>query len=473
MPLSASHTSPSAMASLGTAPDDVLAEIIYCATAQWPEAPALLAAVSHSFHRVAHSTPSAWNRLVLHMKAGNDAQTLGKTALWLDRSRSCAVDVEVSLEAGEEGVHVHEAVTSLIREHSDRIPSMKVRCPSQAAASTYFSSLFPDLATAPHGLHHLVLEVAPETGASSTSRAPSFQISLPTSLRTLRLHTSAVPAFPSPLTNLRKLYLIRPLAATPLTLSEFACIIEAAASLTSIHIKSRVSGALPCDPVVFPALRTLTLWANNLPRLLDFFSAPILDVLKLNDLDSKRPHASAESCDAIWRLVIRSAGRETPRTLGLTNIATGEDDRTAQCRGWVTCLRRLYSLEEIRLAHTPVERMLTLLSSRFRVAEEESAEQDGEFLCPRLRRVCTSVEFSDAAARQMHDARPEVEVVRLAAERESLLKAESISRMPSLSELNEIMLHQRTHIPGVSGFGFGSAFDVARRKRTKSGEEAK
>ncbi|KAL1744511.1 hypothetical protein HDZ31DRAFT_38494 [Schizophyllum fasciatum] len=467
----ASHAAPLIMASLDNAPDDVLAEIICSAATQWPEAPALLSAVSRSFYRVAHSTPSAWNHLVLQMKTGNDAHTLGKTALWLDRSRSCAVEVEVTLEAGAGGVNVHEAVTTLIRAHSDRIPSMKVRCPSQAAASTYFSSLFPDLADAPNGLRHLTLEVAPETGMTSTPRTSSFRISLPPSLCTLRLHTTAVPSFPSPLTNLRKLSLIRPLAATPLTLTEFACIVEAAASLTSIHIKSRVSGALPCDPVVFPCLRKLSLSANNLPRLIDFFSAPLLDVLRLNDFDAKRPRASAESCDAIWRLVIRSAGRETPRTIGLTNIATGDDDRTAQCRGWVTCLRRLYSLEELRLAHTPAERMLGLLSSRFRVAEEESTQQDGEFLCPRLRKVAFSAEPSEASVRQMREARPEVEVTQLASE--GLVKAESISRMPSLSDLNDIMLNQRIHIPGFGGFGFGSAFDIARRKRTKSGEETK
>ena len=55
---------------------------------------------------------------------------------------------------------------------------------------------------------------------------------------------------------------------------------------------------------------------------------------------------------------------------------------------------------------------------------------------------------------------------------DNLVKPKRNEEASGLS-LNEIMLHQRTHIPGVSGFGFGSAFDVARRKRTKSGEEAK
>ncbi|TRM60531.1 hypothetical protein BD626DRAFT_125389 [Schizophyllum amplum] len=463
------------MASFGAAPDDVLAEIICSATSQWPEAPALLAAVSRSFYRVAHTTPSAWNRLALSMKVGNDARSLNKTALWMDRSRSCAVEVEVSLEQeAEGGVHVHEAVTSLLRAHSDRIPSMKVRCPSQAAAATYFSTLFPDLCSAPPGLRHLIVEVAPETGSKTRT---SFQLSLPASLRSLHLHSSAIPSFPASLDSLRELSIIRPLTATPLTLAEFACVVEAAASLTSLNIQSRVAGAFPCDPVVFPALRSLTLRANHIPRLLDFFAAPVLDILHLNDLDSKRPRASAESCDAIWRFVIRSAGRETPRTLGLTGIATGEDDRFAQCRGWVTCLRRLYSLEEVRLAHTPADRMLTLLSSRYRVAEEESTEQDGEFLCPRLRKVCTSAVPCEVAARHMREARPEVEVVRLAEEREGLSREapdiESLSRVPSLSDLTQILLHQRTHIPGISGFGFGSAFDIARRKRAKSEEELK
>ncbi|KAJ6491693.1 hypothetical protein C8R47DRAFT_976425 [Mycena vitilis] len=340
---------------ISTLPHELLGEVFAECASIHPDAPLVLGAVSHLFRHVVYTTPLVWSHLQL-----GDTDRGRKATLWFEMSKACRVHVQIEIaraprpeqHSGEPAAVSVPAALETLRFHTDRIASLALRTDCQRQAHAALAAIYSDSKDA--ALCSLRINAATASASDSVLVFPA--IPSITELSTTNVALAALPSLD--LAHLQSLRVVQPLVSPPLAADAILALLRVAPSLRRLKLDARIADARPDSPssspsqdhdhdtVFLPHLSKLHLRANNLTALLDRLIPPALHLLRLADLDGKRPHASRETGAALHRLLVRmELGRgelhaNELRVLEVVGVGVESGDEM-----WGRCMGRLKALE--------------------------------------------------------------------------------------------------------------------------------
>ncbi|KAJ7099473.1 hypothetical protein B0H15DRAFT_1018710 [Mycena belliarum] len=353
---------------IDTLPYELLGEVFTHCAALCPDAPLLLGAVSHHFRAVVHSTPAAWGCLRL---SGADGPR--KAARWFAMAKACPLDVHIQIQAQSADAEVphphlhphpphapiHATATTAValppaletlHGYTHRIAALRLCTGTQAQARAALAAIYGDATPDAVALRSLTINVAAPPTPSAAPPPPLPAVPGLLNLETTNVALGALPSLA--LANLRRLRLVQPLVAPPLSAPDILALLAATPRLERLKLDARIADPAPTPaaphphPCVLAQLARLHLRANNLVPLLDAFIAPALRELRLSDLDGRRAGASCATGAALHRLLVRgelgtgAVRANALRVFALRGVAVERGSAV-----WGRALRRMAALE--------------------------------------------------------------------------------------------------------------------------------
>ncbi|KXN90894.1 hypothetical protein AN958_03424 [Leucoagaricus sp. SymC.cos] len=483
----------SSSTTITTLPPELLGEIfVHCALDE-PDSPAMLATLSHRFHKVALSTPQAWQWLTLSLSEYPRQVCSRKTHLWFARSAECAINVKVNLIPSSTYMHqipnessgTYLGISESLKPFFSRIHSLNVDATSENIAQYFISNVYSSSSNTalPIPLEGLVLRINsdfPTTLLPSIPASTLIPFPILPRLSHLQLVNHSLPnQGATDLSGLKILSIIRPVRAPPLTIMNVLRVLCHCRSLTSFTFEGRmIEGPMAphqnedeqpeeelSTPLTLPAITQFSLRSNRIPQLLSALILPELRILTINDLDGRRPNASEETGTMLRQLLVRmELPRETRKSDGLRILELRGVTIRRQYSVWEWCFRRMWNLEVLGLKDTNVDEAVGILLSSIHsdvpVAEGTRRE---EIVCPRLHTLSVTGELPSGSLKMFESCRPATRVVQeIRKEGSDLgLDLEPRGNWPALVDLS-------SPVTGSGGFGFGSSFD---RQRKTIGQE--
>ncbi|KAJ3518562.1 hypothetical protein NMY22_g13611 [Coprinellus aureogranulatus] len=261
-------------------PPEILGEVFVQCTLHHPDAPLVLRGVSKVFRDVVDGTPGVWERLTLSLTKDTSPTIESKARWWLERSRSCPVDVRIELitqasrcssgastplpslsspSLDNTNTNTNSAsLYSTLAKHVNRIRTLISRLHPEPDARALLSSLYTSCDPTLSATQSLSIRISSTTPPNL--RLSSFDARFPRlpKLRRLTLtnHTISILAS-ADLGELRELEVVCPVRFQPIGVESVVGILRRTPVLEKLLVESRMVeessqvsfGSVPVTPV--------------------------------------------------------------------------------------------------------------------------------------------------------------------------------------------------------------------------------